>query len=171
MRYISAKTYVYFAQVRDGGPVKIGCSRGPLDRIKDLQAWCPLPLDFICMVEGDAHDEFAIHEHLRDFRMHSEWFEPSKALTALVSDIRDMSRLPEMIVVSANARRRRIQKEKDRSGSSGKRGPRDEYRESTPEVAARRAARYAATAARKRASYGLARTMEFRTVAVTRNRE
>lgn len=162
------KSYVYFAQVRGGGPIKIGCSCGPKSRIYGLQSWCPVPLDFVCMVEGGRDEEFALHDALKDFRMHSEWFEPNEKLAAIIAGIVASGSLPSFVAEEAGRRldeRKRLKRSKraklawaeKRRGKRPYRSP----KKPSPEAEKSRREKVAATAARKRANRGAARKMEF----------
>lgn len=71
-------TYVYFIQVGDDGPVKIGVASDPDRRRTMLQIGCPWPLRILC--EINCHDaaayEAQLHERFADHRIRGEWFEP-----------------------------------------------------------------------------------------------
>lgn len=86
--------YVYFAQVRGGGPIKIGSSMGPMKRIASLQSWCPFPLDFVCMIPGGTIAERVLHEAQKGFCIHSEWFEPNEALSEIIAHAKAHGCLP-----------------------------------------------------------------------------
>jgi hypothetical protein len=58
--------------------VKIGISRNPQCRLYDLQAGCPIPLEFALILEfnGDGAStlEDALHQHFAAHWLHREWF-------------------------------------------------------------------------------------------------
>ena len=60
--------------VRCESRVKIGHSCRPISRAKDLEAWCPFPIELIGLRAGSMNDEREIHRQLKDYRTHNEWF-------------------------------------------------------------------------------------------------
>ena len=71
--------YIYIIQLGDTDIYKIGISKDPNKRIRQLQFKCPIPLKLIFTNFG--HDyEFAekyLHLHFRNQRVKGEWFELS----------------------------------------------------------------------------------------------
>lgn len=68
---------VYFARVKEDGPVKIGFTDAdPFERIAKLQGACPWPIALLGSIEGSVSTERAIHLHLSEHRMLGEWFQP-----------------------------------------------------------------------------------------------
>ncbi len=72
-------TYLY-AIGHTNGPVKIGISDNPAGRLSQLQTSCPFPISLIhaepCESREIAYsDERFIHRHLKDRRLHGEWFD------------------------------------------------------------------------------------------------
>src|SRR5690554_5415759 len=84
-----ADTYVYFIRAQDGtGPIKIGCSRVPAGRLKDLMNWSPVQLELLCKIPGDTKVESSLHNHFNHLHSHGEWFSPDGELLQLVEDLR-----------------------------------------------------------------------------------
>lgn len=77
--------YVYFirADVPDS-PIKIGQSWVPSDRLLQLLAWAPYPLEIILTIPGDIALERAIHNHFADCHSHCEWFRPEPRLLSAI---------------------------------------------------------------------------------------
>lgn len=78
---------IYFIQCGAGGPIKIGVSDTPRQRMIDLQCASPFDMTMLKIAagsfceEGDLHDRFS-EEHLR-----GEWFHPSVALLAYIQTL------------------------------------------------------------------------------------
>lgn len=84
---------VYFVQ--DGGPeghIKIGytgTAAGPFGRIGQLQTGNPRPLMLlVCIPNGTAADEKALHERFKDLRGSGEWFRPDARLLGFVEGLK-----------------------------------------------------------------------------------
>lgn len=88
--------YVYFIQRRSGGPIKIGHSRKPHDRIRTLQTANPEKLVFLALAKGSKEDEKKLHSLFGFCRIHTgggdEWFEP---VPELLSAIQQLNERPE----------------------------------------------------------------------------
>lgn len=56
------------------GPIKIGCSHAPEQRIENLAAWSPWPLEIMVTVPGDGKLERKIHDRFARHHSHKEWF-------------------------------------------------------------------------------------------------
>lgn len=66
------------------GPVKIGISGSPEDRLMSLALWSPTELELVFRVRGTHKTERAIHAVLKEFRRHNEWFDWSPQLQDLI---------------------------------------------------------------------------------------
>lgn len=79
---------VYFIKpVGLDGPIKIGCSYRPENRLLDLGAWSPWPLEIIGSVPGIYHDEQFLHRCFADSHSHREWFHSTPALRDAIAVI------------------------------------------------------------------------------------
>lgn len=67
--------YIYFIQAIKGGPVKIGRTRSPADRMKQIQSCNPEELRFLSLSKGTARDELDLHKRFGPQRIRGEWFE------------------------------------------------------------------------------------------------
>lgn len=92
---------VYFVQAVDGGPIKIGFSENPLERLRALQMASPASLRLVALVPGSYADEAAVHAHLHAHRLHGEWFTDHE-------DVLDVLRAPLSTLPRAVALRRNI---------------------------------------------------------------
>lgn len=81
-------TLVYFIKpVGADGPIKIGCSYVPQNRLIDLTAWAPQPLELIGAVPGTLQDEGFLHRCFADLHSHREWFRADPRLTSAIKSI------------------------------------------------------------------------------------
>lgn len=81
---------VYFLRpVGMDGPVKIGCSKCPLDRLDIYMQWAPFPLEVVATLPGDFKLEARFHAMFAASHSHHEWFKASPELTATIRAITD----------------------------------------------------------------------------------
>jgi hypothetical protein len=78
-----AKSFIYFLQRGETGPIKIGRSTQLKRRIRVLQTACAEKLRLICAVEGDWALELAWHNQFNADRLQGEWFRPDRVLNYL----------------------------------------------------------------------------------------
>ena len=74
--------YTYFLQAGENGPIKIGSSCNLLVRLRTLMTMSPLPLALLGVMEGDYEE--ACHTRFDVFRLHGEWFEPSREVLEFI---------------------------------------------------------------------------------------
>lgn len=94
-----APTYVYFIRpVGQVGPVKIGVSRMPTDRLYALAGWSPVPLEIIATIRGNGSTERQFHALFMDLSTHREWFRADPRIDAVCEAINagtfDLESLP-----------------------------------------------------------------------------
>jgi hypothetical protein len=73
---------IYFLQAENGGPVKIGRSRFPEQRLAWFQTAHAERLVLRAVVAGEPSFERELHRRFADSRMLGEWFEPTLELEA-----------------------------------------------------------------------------------------
>lgn len=83
--------YVYFIQVADDGPIKIGVAWNVPKRLRALQSANPDELCLIdtvrCASKKAAQTlEQKLHQQFRDFRIRGEWFEAVGEVRAAIHD-------------------------------------------------------------------------------------
>jgi len=83
--------YVYFAKpIGLDGPIKIGCSDAPAERLLTLAVWSPWPLEIVGYVPGDFSDENFLHRCFAGNHSHREWFHSTpnlrEAITRILAD-------------------------------------------------------------------------------------
>jgi hypothetical protein len=78
---------VYFIQIGQSGPIKIGISSNVGQRFTDLSVACPWDLRLLCTKYGTEKDERRLHQRFAADRMRGEWFRPSARLLAFIGEI------------------------------------------------------------------------------------
>ena len=73
---------IYFIQDTKSRAVKIGTSRNPVARMKELQVAHSAPLVLLAVMDGSVAEEHALHR--RFTRLSGEWFEPTPELITFV---------------------------------------------------------------------------------------
>lgn len=63
------------------GRVKIGKSKNPHSRLRELQTGASAPLELVGILACAEEDA---HRRLEEWRLHGEWFEPSDEVEAFV---------------------------------------------------------------------------------------
>lgn len=69
------KDNLYIIQSDLTGMIKIGRSKDPQKRLKQLQTGNPNKLKLIASFEGEGWKEKILHERLDSFRLEGEWFD------------------------------------------------------------------------------------------------
>jgi hypothetical protein len=82
------KAYVYFISDDKREVVKIGYSKNPWARAKDLQTAHPAKLSVVATLLATGDDERDIHKALGDERKEGEWFEFSPRVQDLIAAIK-----------------------------------------------------------------------------------
>ena len=75
---------VYFIQAGPGGPVKIGFSENPQQRLAQVQVDSPVPCVLLGVLPGGEAEEAELHERFRLLWIRGEWFEPGADLLEIV---------------------------------------------------------------------------------------
>lgn len=76
---------IYFIQAGENGPIKIGSSDNPVERMAQLQTANAAKLKLLWTHTGDATREQKIHKLFRDEKIRGEWYNPSQKLMASVA--------------------------------------------------------------------------------------
>lgn len=80
LRFPSATTWVYFIQAGPEGPIKIGISEDPHQRLKTMQPSNPEPLALIGAYPMRPPDEPVLHHRFKQHRIRGEWFTPAQEI-------------------------------------------------------------------------------------------
>jgi hypothetical protein len=79
---------VYFVRADEYGPIKIGYSATPRQRLSDLQNGSPHQLRLIGYIHpGSYHLERQLHQRFRSLRLHGEWFDPRAPLINFIAQV------------------------------------------------------------------------------------
>jgi hypothetical protein len=113
---------IYFAQViGSGGPIKIGSTVNPMNRLISLQGWCPYKIDFLAVVPDSTRlAEEVLLERLLPSRLRLEWFNPTDEVLRVVGHAIEHKRLPPDVEAEIA---RLLRKRKRPVFSYRKRGP------------------------------------------------
>jgi hypothetical protein len=90
---VDPDTFVYFVQMGEDGPIKVGQTTKPLQRLESLQNGNPYPLRFTRIEIWPGSQECYIHGIFKDYRLRGEWFRRHPALAAIA----DVAPDPDLI--------------------------------------------------------------------------
>ncbi|MDB2481769.1 GIY-YIG nuclease family protein [bacterium] len=89
---------LYIIQSSNNGAFKVGISKNPERRLRQLQTGSPYKLKMVLVLKGKSHLESTLHERLKSFRLGNfkgEWF-CYDAFPSLPDWIYDMLNLEEI---------------------------------------------------------------------------
>jgi len=79
---------IYFMHAVNGsGPIKIGCSGMPDDRLREMSQWSPFALRLLATGDGDHKLEACLHRMFKDRRSHGEWFVANYTMLEAISAV------------------------------------------------------------------------------------
>lgn len=108
--------WVYFMKpVGMPGPIKIGCSRVPKERLASLSVWSPFELELLACAWGDEKLERNVHDCFADQHRGREWFNPDPVLMAGIAAIAAGASLDKAFDLTA--RRGDVRRARRRAGS------------------------------------------------------
>jgi hypothetical protein len=80
--------WVYFVKPTNAdGPVKIGHSGVPINRLAMLRSWSPIPLEIVALLPAPPEVEARLHAKFYESRSHGEWFHPTAEMAAVIASI------------------------------------------------------------------------------------
>lgn len=86
----NAPKHIYFMKpIGMIGPIKIGCSGWPDERVKQLMVWSPYPLEIVHSFEGGQSTERKLHHCFADLHSHGEWFHPGTRLLKAIEAMKN----------------------------------------------------------------------------------
>jgi len=107
---------VYFARcVGTVGPIKIGCSINPEERIKTLSVWAPFPVELILTVPGGYSLEHRVHSHFADLHSHREWFRAEPKLISAIDRLLAGENVEDVIDMNALGSIRKKRRRRERT--------------------------------------------------------
>lgn len=77
---------IYFIQSGTNGPIKIGVSANPADRLRELQTAHPEPLLLLATFPGGFDPERALHVRFARHWLRGEWFAPHEDLETYLTE-------------------------------------------------------------------------------------
>jgi len=80
--------YVYYVSCRSTGLVKIGVSRNPWSRLKDLQTAAGSKYEMLASIKTDMRSEVEVHKLFSASRVRGEWFKYTEALSRVVDALK-----------------------------------------------------------------------------------
>lgn len=83
--WVNGCTHVYFIQMGEDGPIKIGRADRPSSRLRELQTGNPHKLRLIGKFKAPRDAEPLLHSLFPHHRLEGEWFKPDSEILSLVS--------------------------------------------------------------------------------------
>lgn len=78
---------IYFIQCGENGPIKIGQSDNPEERMAQLQTACPYELKMLWVYKNSDWTEIAIHGEFSHERIRGEWYHPSQSILSFIEEV------------------------------------------------------------------------------------
>lgn len=78
---------VYFVQAAESGRIKIGVSKNPARRLRNMQVDSPEKLDLLFYVKGSFALEKDLHERFSRLRLLGEWFQPDASMLRFLREL------------------------------------------------------------------------------------
>lgn len=95
------KVLIYFMKpVGLPGPIKIGCSRSPAERLKLMATWSPFELEVIAVTAGGLTEEKLIHDRFVHVHERNEWFTATNELMSGITAIQNGASIHEAFDVA-----------------------------------------------------------------------
>lgn len=89
--------------IRSGaGPIKIGVSSNPVQRLRGLQTAHPWRLELLCIVPGGCALEAVYHAQFAEHRLEGEWFNPAPGILAEIERLSGESIPPNAYAAPGN---------------------------------------------------------------------
>lgn len=80
-------TFVYFIQIENDGPIKIGLSENPKRRLIGIQPSIPYKIHFLSSIKGTDRLEANIKKRFQEDIIRGEWFKPTNRLINFVKNL------------------------------------------------------------------------------------
>lgn len=81
-------TNVYFFQLENAGPIKVGVSEKPLERLKQIQSANPYKVNCLFFFNTKYPVESYIRNKFKDSNLEGEWYKPSRKLLCLINKLK-----------------------------------------------------------------------------------
>lgn len=73
--YVKDRNKPHLYIIKAGTAIKIGVSKNPERRIRDIQSDCPLPVEILYIGYNEGHEEEMWHIFYAHRKIHGEWFQ------------------------------------------------------------------------------------------------
>jgi hypothetical protein len=89
----SERSWVYFIESGEGGPIKIGYGKNVDYRISNLQMGNPVQLRLLgkALADDALAVEELLHDRFREYRIRGEWYRPVPELVELARTCADLT--------------------------------------------------------------------------------
>ena len=77
---------IYFLQLGNNGPVKIGITKYLEPRIQSIQGCVPVPLQLVLTLRGNRLLEKKLHDRFAKYKIQGEWYELGDALRDFINE-------------------------------------------------------------------------------------
>lgn len=94
LRLVRERRFIYFVQVGEKGPIKIGITKDIKSRFSSLQVGHPEPLRLLTSLEGPKALERELHNQFHTHRLSGEWFKPAPELLAHIAALNGAKQSP-----------------------------------------------------------------------------
>jgi len=78
---------IYFIQVQNNGPIKIGYAIQPEKRFGEIQTCNHEKLRLMSVIPGGYSLETKIHNDLQKYNIHGEWFKPDHNVLSYITNL------------------------------------------------------------------------------------
>lgn len=102
------KQIYFLRQVGERGPVKIGCSINPPNRLECFNALSPVPLEILAVTPGSHEIERRLHKMFASSRSHGEWFNATDQLEALIRAVATGAPISGLVDMTLPIKRRAV---------------------------------------------------------------
>jgi hypothetical protein len=94
--------FVYLVRAELTGLVKIGATKNPFERVRNLQTGSPDRLNLVATIEFPSlHHAYAaeqkLHKRFSKYRVHGEWFKPDQTLDKFIAQCSSTTQPGEFI--------------------------------------------------------------------------
>lgn len=77
---------IYFLQLGNNGPVKIGITKYLEPRIQSMQSCIPIPLQLVLTLRGNRLLEKKLHDRFAKHKIQGEWYELGNELRDFINE-------------------------------------------------------------------------------------
>lgn len=86
---VHSNLWIYFIQEKGSGNIKIGVSKSPAKRLKQLQVYNSTSLKLIFTIKGSYEIEGEIHDKFSKYNIHGEWFQGEEEILNYINNLKE----------------------------------------------------------------------------------